>query len=127
VQEGDGDEDDVASRSEPYPPRVCLHSYSGPAEPIKQYTKASIPADVFFSFSTAINFGNATSKTEDAIRAVPADRILIESDLHIAGERMDQHLEDVVRKICELKEWSLEDGVKQLGENWKRFVFGKSS
>jgi len=127
VQEEDGEDEERDNRPQPYPPRICLHSYSGPGEPVKQYTNPSIPVDMFFSFSTAINFGNSTSKAEEAIKAVPAERILIESDLHIAGDRMDQHLEDIVRKICELKEWSLEDGVRQLGKNWKRFVFGASS
>ena len=128
VQEDDDEEDEETKNGpQPYPPRICLHSYSGPAEPVKQYTNPSIPVDIFFSFSTAINFGNSTSKAEDAIKAVPADRILIESDLHIAGDRMDQHLEDIVRKICDLKAWSLEEGVHQLGNNWKRFVFGTTS
>lgn len=110
----------------PYPPRVCLHSFSGPAETVKQYTSPIVPCEVFFSFSTTINAWSDTSngKVEAVVRAVPSDRLLVESDLHTAGERIDYYLEDVVRKLCVVKQWTLEDGVAQLGKNWRSFVFG---
>ncbi|KAK4911696.1 Cut9-interacting protein scn1 [Elasticomyces elasticus] len=117
------------SGAQPYPPRICLHSYSGPAETVKLYTAPHVPCEVFFSFSTTINawieaVGDKNGKVETAVLAVPDDRILVESDLHTAGDRMDGYLEAGVRKICEVKGWELEDGVRRLGRNWKRFVFG---
>ncbi|KAI7335478.1 Metallo-dependent hydrolase [Hortaea werneckii] len=117
----------------PYPPRVCLHSFSGPAETVKQYTASHVPCEVFFSFSTTINAWAdrdsdrpKTGKVEAAVLQVPDDRILIESDLHTAGERMDHYLAEIIIKICEVKGWELEDGVKRLGENWRRFMFGSA-
>jgi Tat protein secretion system quality control protein TatD with DNase activity len=109
----------------PYPPRICLHSYSGPPDQAKQYLNSTIPAEIFFSFSEVINFDKSSSKAEDVIKMLPDDRILIESDLHTAGPRMDKYLEAIVRRICNIKGWSLEDGVRQLGKNWKGFVFGR--
>lgn len=113
---------------QPYPPRACMHSYSGSAETVKLYIAPSVPCKIFFSFSTTINewVSSGDGKVEAAVRAVPNDRILVESDLHTAGERMDNYLEEIVRKICEIKGWDLEQGVKQLRDNWKAFIFGSS-
>jgi Tat protein secretion system quality control protein TatD with DNase activity len=109
----------------PYPPRICMHSYSGSPEAVKQLLRPSVPSDVYFSFSTVINFtGPTVDRVKSSLESLPDDRILIESDLHIAGKQMDDLLEHVVRTVCHVKGWSLEDGTKLLAENWRRFVFG---
>lgn len=118
--EGEGEESHL-----PYPPRICMHSYSGPPEALVQFLRPSVPSDVYFSFSTVINFtGPTVDKVLAALQALPDDRILVESDLHCAGQQMDDLLEDAVRSICSTRGWSLEDGTRKLAENWKRFVFG---
>ncbi|KAI0597013.1 hypothetical protein F4775DRAFT_271984 [Biscogniauxia sp. FL1348] len=110
----------------PYPPRICIHSFSGHVGMLKQYTQPTVPAKVFFSFSVAINWGavGGNQKTEEAIRAVPDDRILVESDLHTAGEQMDRNLEEVCRRICQIKGWDLREGVERLARNWRGFMLG---
>lgn len=120
-----GEED---SSSKPYPPRICLHSFSGPAETVKQYIASTVPCEVFFSFSTTINAWaeQGEGKVEAAVKMVADDKILVESDLHTAGDRMDAYLEEGVRKICEVKGWPLNEGVKQLARNWKHFALGIS-
>lgn len=117
-------------KSTPYPPRVCLHSYSGSVSNFKQYLNPAIPVRIFASFSTAINLGDALNEEtpaafEEMIRTVPDEMLLVESDLHTAGHEMDKRLEDITRRICKIKGWSLEDGVARLGRNWEAFVFGR--
>jgi Tat protein secretion system quality control protein TatD with DNase activity len=109
----------------PFPPKICMHSYSGPAEPLKQFLHRSTPADVYFSFSHVINFsGDSLAKITEVVKAVPENRILVESDLHCAGVEMDNLLEDAIRRICSICGWTLEAGVRILGENWREFISG---
>ncbi|KAF4503344.1 Cut9 interacting scn1 [Fusarium agapanthi] len=111
---------------QPYPPRICLHSFSGKSDAVRQYLKPSIPAKIFFSFSKTNNLRSdeERNKAKDAIRLVPDNRILVESDLHTAGERMDSELEEMYRVICEVNGWGLEEGVGKIAENYREFVFG---
>ncbi|KAH7150432.1 hypothetical protein B0J13DRAFT_661331 [Dactylonectria estremocensis] len=112
--------------SNPYPPRICLHSFSGKSDAVKQYLKPSIPAKIFFSFCKTNNLSSeaAKMKFEDAIQLVPDNRVLVESDLHTAGDRMDNELEEMYRAICKIKGWDLEDGVGRIAANYQEFVFG---
>ncbi|GAB1318778.1 Cut9-interacting protein scn1 [Madurella fahalii] len=114
------------SRPMPFPPRVCLHSFSGAPQMLNQYLNPAIPVRVFFSFSTVINLSTpgGESKFRDVIRACPDDRLLVESDLHMAGDEMDRVLEDMYRRICDIKGWALEQGLERIRKNYEEFIFG---
>lgn len=135
AHECDSDDGESAHRDstrhpKPYPPRICLHSFSGPPETVRQYISPEIPVEFYFSFSEVINFSvpeGAQAKTVETIKVVPRDRLLIESDLHIAGERMDDLLEQIVRRVCRIRSWGLEEGIKTLSSNWTRFALGKGA
>ncbi len=116
----------AAYQPRPFPPRVCLHSFSGSAQTVQQYSNPAIPVKVFFSFSAVINLSTAggESKFPDVVRACPDDRLLVESDLHCAGEEMDRVLEDISRRVCEIKGWSLEEGLERIRKNYDEFVYG---
>ncbi|KAL9031362.1 MAG: hypothetical protein Q9196_000617 [Gyalolechia fulgens] len=118
---------DRISRSQPYPPRICLHSYSGPPDALKQYLEPAIPTMIYFSFSRLVNFSNRSEKAIEVVKAIPDDRILVESDCHRAGEEMDELLEDMVRLVCRIKGWSLMEGVDLLAKNFRNFVFGEQT
>lgn len=126
----DGGEGNAEGRLEvaakPFPPRICLHSFSGPVQVLKQYLHPSIPAKIFFSFSVAINLSTegGAGKFPDVVRACPDNRILVESDLHEAGERMDAMLEDMYRRVCKIKGWGLKEGVERIARNYEEYVFG---
>lgn len=120
------DEEEGSIGGKPFPPRVCLHSYSGSADLMAQWMHNAVPAKIYVSFSAAVNLSteNVRAKVDDVIRSVPDDRVLVESDLHIAGEVMDGALEEMYRRVCDAKGWELEEGVKQIAKNFDKFVHG---
>lgn len=122
-------------KPKPYPPRICLHSYTGTVDVLKQYANdRACPAKIFFSFSLCVNYSTGGHErdrkkhlADDVIRACPDDRILVESDLHTAGQQMDDMLEEMYRKVCEVKGWGLREGVERIRENYYEFVFGSTT
>ncbi|TGZ81978.1 Metallo-dependent hydrolase [Ascodesmis nigricans] len=142
-EDGDGEkmqEKETRSRVEssrsytpqPFPPRLCLHSFSAPLQQLEQWLKppsptTRYPSDVFFSFSTTINASPVRghlSKVEELIKRVPENAVLVESDLHTAGPEIDKALAEAVRFVCRVRGWGMEDGVRRLARNWRRFVYG---
>lgn len=124
-EERDDQSSRVSSNGLPFPPRVCMHSYTGPPDFLREILHKKVPIDIYCSFSDVINFSHRSfEKVAAVIKAVPDSKILIESDLHTAGVEMDNRLASIVQKVCEIKQWPLEDGVQILGQNWRRFVFG---
>lgn len=129
LEENDGSDTQHKSsrQSLPFPPRICLHSYSGAPETLKQWLHPSVPAKMYFSFSKLVNFSAVAPKAVAVVQNLPDDRILVESDLHKAGDQMDDLLEEIVRVICMIKDWRLDNGIKILAANWKSFIFGEST
>lgn len=127
----EGGENNKRSNAKPYqpkpfPPRVCLHSFSGSSQMVRQYLNPAIPSQIYFSFSMVVNLSSEglESKFDEVIKACPDDRILVESDIHTAGDEMDQLLEKIYRKVCREKGWGLEEGVRRIQKNYTEFIFG---
>ncbi|KAK4204085.1 hypothetical protein QBC40DRAFT_2581 [Triangularia verruculosa] len=112
-------------KPKPFPPRICLHSFTGSAQVMKQYLHPTVPARIYFSFSTVINLATpgGENKFPELVKTCPDDQILIESDLHTAGEDMDYYLKDICKKICKIKGWTLQQGVERLRKNYEEFIF----
>ncbi|KAF9550507.1 hypothetical protein EC957_000181 [Mortierella hygrophila] len=105
------------------PPRLCMHSYGGSVDMLKAFTKLDHPPEIYFSFSIVINGRLQERKLKELILAVPEDRLLIESDHH-SHNHVDQLLVEMVLKVAEIRNWSIEETVERTARNWHRFVYG---
>lgn len=111
---------ETISRGDPMVP-VCLHSFSGSDQLAQRWLSAkSLRGLVYFSFSYAVN--HRYEKWASVIQSIPDDRILMESDLHVAGERMERALQDVLQCIAQAKAWSLKDAHEHLCQNWDKWL-----
>lgn len=102
-----------------FPPRICLHSYSGTADMLGSWTNSRVPGDIFFSFSQVIN--GRYDRWQEVVSKVPDNKLLIESDYHDA-RLIDESLKQACEFVCKAKGWEEEHGRRILEQNWKRFV-----
>jgi Tat protein secretion system quality control protein TatD with DNase activity len=68
------------------PPRIAFHSFTGTAHHVRQLQTKIQGSELYFGFSHLVNHAMCTSDKErrqgrEAVRAVPPDRILVESDV----------------------------------------------
>lgn len=77
------------------PPTIGMHSFSGTAHHVGQLVKFenrnASSTNIYFGFSHLVNFEMCSSEKSrrqgiDAVRAVPFDRLLAESDVHSSGD-----------------------------------------
>lgn len=120
-----------SSYTKPYPPRICLHSFSADRQTLQQWIKQPLPylqypSQVYFSFSTTINARPGKGhleKIKSTVQNIPGDRVLVESDLHTAAE-IDDALARAVELVGNIKGWEWETCTRRLAANWREFVFG---
>jgi Tat protein secretion system quality control protein TatD with DNase activity len=112
------------NEQEPLPPRICLHSFGGSVDTIKALTKqkkkkGGISVDIYFSFSIVINDKN--NRLPDLIRAVPEDRLLIETDCH-SPFGLDHYIATIIKLVSEVKEWTEAITVEKTRRNFIKFI-----
>lgn len=118
-------DDDVAAILAHHPGvTAILHSFSsGPG-----LLRAGVDAGHYVSFSGMVTFKNW--KDDAAVRAVPADRLLVETDapylapVPFRGKRNEpRNVEQTALKLAEIRGVPPEELIRQTGENARR-VFG---
>lgn len=110
----------LGMKPEECPPKVMMHSYGGSVDDIGKLLKVKgVGGRFYFSFSAVIN-GRQLEKLMDRIRAVPDDRLLVESDEVVVG-RMDGAMEEICGVVAEAKGWSRERVAEVTSENFAEF------
>lgn len=101
--------------------RMCLHSYGGAPGSVKQFLELK-GFIIYVSFSVGINARlTPANKLQELIRAVPEDRLLIESDLN-TPIGLDHCMIDITKIVAEAKNWSIQKVVEITNQNYKRFI-----
>ncbi|ODV64461.1 putative endodeoxyribonuclease [Ascoidea rubescens DSM 1968] len=116
---------------------ICLHSYTGSKDQIKQWLSfdQNSKIDVFFSFSNIINISNNMSikngnfLMENVIQEIPIDNLLIETDFLVDRyydcNKDRDHYRDllkVVDQICKIKCLKRDLCIEHLSQNWNRYL-----
>jgi len=114
-----GDMQTIFRESNDLPPRIFMHSFGGSSEFLRQLTTMKKYGDRFyFGFSSVVNL--RSPKTQDVIRLVPDDRLLLESDLCDPASAEDE-LRIMLAFIADVKGWSVENAARITRDNAERF------
>ena len=114
-----GDMGDIFRARETFPPRVLMHSYGGTVAFLEGLTRMRRWGPRFyFGFSSVVNL--RSPKTQDVVRAVPADRLLVESDL-VSPENAEAELREMVAFVARARGWTAEEAARITRENARRF------
>ncbi|KAL0091382.1 TatD family [Phycomyces blakesleeanus] len=100
--------------------RLCLHSFGGSPGTIPQFLSVR-GYKIYISFSVAINSRLVRSKLDQLIKAVPDDRLLLESDID-RPEPLDESLVAIAHIVAGAKGWPIEKVVQQTHSNWIDFI-----
>jgi TatD DNase family protein len=106
------------------PPAVMLHSYGGSPEEVGRFSGLpAIGGRFYFSFSAAINAGARSGpgdKLAARIRAVPRDRLLLESD-QVTPTLVDEGMAHICALVATVRGWSKEETAQIARANFDRF------
>ena len=106
----------------PPPPAVALHSFSGAAELARNYAR-QVAAPVYFGFSASLSL--QSSSFGEAVRAVAADRLLLESDAADADDAA-AGCAAVLAALADARGWSLAEAAERTRRNahefWRRWA-----
>ncbi|KAJ1861484.1 Cut9-interacting protein scn1 [Coemansia sp. RSA 989] len=107
-------------KSQRLPLRIMLHSYSGSPDMLQQmFLRGELGQRIYVSFSRFVNCRNR-AKSEECIRIVPAERLLVESDLHDASSTAAA-LEAAIALVAEARGWDFSQTKKTLAANSRAF------
>ena len=103
---------------EPPPPAVALHSFSGAAELARNYAR-QVATPVYFGFSASLSL--QSSSFGEAVRAVAADRLLLESDAADADDAA-AGCAAVLAALADARGWSLAEAAERTRRNAHEFL-----
>lgn len=98
---------------------IHLHAYNGSAEQVSQFADCG----AYFSFNVG-QLGESAKKAPAAVRSVPADRLLIETDapdMLEGDETPSAFLEQAYERIAELRDMARTELVDQVAANFTRY------
>ncbi|KAL1922494.1 uncharacterized protein VTP21DRAFT_10033 [Calcarisporiella thermophila] len=120
--EEDGAEGHPNQKTQEQPLRLCVHSYGGSKETIMSLMRLEPQIRVYISFSIAIN-ARLGARLKELIKAVPEDRLLLETDYN-SPIGLDDKLMEVASLFAEARGLSLGEVAKKTKANWYYFVYG---
>ncbi|RKP36756.1 TatD family [Dimargaris cristalligena] len=111
---------DSPELTDPLPPKIMFHSFTGAVELVQQLLR--LPSEFgtrfYYSFSQTIN--QRSTKLPAIVAAIPENRLLMETDLSDATQ-IDGAMLAMAQTLADLKGYSLGDTIQLLHHNSMEF------